>query len=1066
MSISNDAYVHWEHFVKWTNLFEIKQVYTQDDFYVFEDIDGNFFHANIAEFGEKWIMSGSLTDWTPPLDTDSNLVRWFVINNTSTSIQLLKDSKIVSTLVGDLIVVVDKTQWDIIVVNENLLEYINLDDKGTQTPLGHPIAHPYGTIEKIWIDKNSNFLLIVSRHDSWFSVDKEAGLVPTVSSHKLHIVNRKTLEEVQSFNDIADIIQVDNKNDLTCLGTDGKLASIDTNFDQFPVRFVDTGTIGKKQVVEVTNMAHSQLDAVLSNGWLQIDLGSISNGKAKNGNGNHKQTEFISKLWETKVGEKTLKELFDEADDEEKMDLIYGVLLQIKSNPTVSAVGWITDSIESAIHEKRFAIRLQDVKNDLENIEDIFEQTKENSETEEYKYFPTLVSLQSQLQELKKLRSQIPLLDEALDRGISEISSLLDAEIVSFKIQNSPEIVATIEDNLSKIETFLASISFLAQITQVYNTELYKQTESLVGYLEDSEKNSHKETLGNLISKRISEIGAQEKIIHDKEVEKLKKQIMEMEAKITETGRIIDSVEDEWNLEIMRKSDSLILRLRHDLELLPKSEAEKLSLSLENLFTERKQKIRLKKLDVKWIIHSLDEYGIDTSLYYANKGKKQVSFKIIWNKTANGMIRLELHYDDGTTFDLDKYLQDPTIYAHAIAFDSIKAEMDQSDFIKLQKNIASWEKSGKTKLGALQKKFRESLDDSEKKDILKQIADLKQSYLSARSIRLFANTLANKLNLNPRSRLELPNPKFIILDEEKELLSKMSAGFDIQKLEQKWIDILEGPPGLGKTEICRFFAAVTNREIVRVQCSKMDPSDLFFSPQLKAGETTRQPAEWIRLMQKPGTIILFDEIDKLNPQSFERLHSLFDNARAIYDPQIGSVKAHNDCLFVGTRNSYEKMSNPIVSRSVIIQVEVPSELNEAFKVAKYTNLEFFEKLNFEDFKKLWELWEASKGANQWKMDVAAKKIHETLSFILSLIWIFSELRQKQTSDSFDEKFEYEMSYRDAEQIFLRFNRSPKASFKEKVLEVLVPKARAVVYENDDKNIQEKIVREIVSRYLK
>lgn len=66
----------------------------------------------------------------------------------------------------------------------------------------------------------------------------------------------------------------------------------------------------------------------------------------------------------------------------------------------------------------------------------------------------------------------------------------------------------------------------------------------------------------------------------------------------------------------------------------------------------------------------------------------------------------------------------------------------------------------------------------------------------------------------------------------------------------------------------------------------MDPSDLFFSPQLKAGETSRQAAEWIQLMQKPGTIILFDEIDKLNPQSFERLHSLFDTARAIYDPQL------------------------------------------------------------------------------------------------------------------------------------------------------------------------------------
>jgi hypothetical protein len=36
--------------------------------------------------------------------------------------------------------------------------------------------------------------------------------------------------------------------------------------------------------------------------------------------------------------------------------------------------------------------------------------------------------------------------------------------------------------------------------------------------------------------------------------------------------------------------------------------------------------------------------------------------------------------------------------------------------------------------------------------------------------------------------------------------------------------------------MCEFLANVTNREIVRVQCSKMDPSDMFFSPQYKAGE--------------------------------------------------------------------------------------------------------------------------------------------------------------------------------------------------------------------------------------
>jgi hypothetical protein len=47
------------------------------------------------------------------------------------------------------------------------------------------------------------------------------------------------------------------------------------------------------------------------------------------------------------------------------------------------------------------------------------------------------------------------------------------------------------------------------------------------------------------------------------------------------------------------------------------------------------------------------------------------------------------------------------------------------------------------------------------------------------------------------------------------------------------IEILEWGPWLWKTVMCKFLAQVTNREIVRVQCCKMDPNDMFFAPTLK-----------------------------------------------------------------------------------------------------------------------------------------------------------------------------------------------------------------------------------------
>ncbi|EKE29023.1 MAG: hypothetical protein ACD_2C00247G0001 [uncultured bacterium (gcode 4)] len=390
--------------------------------------------------------------------------------------------------------------------------------------------------------------------------------------------------------------------------------------------------------------------------------------------------------------------------------------------------------------------------------------------------------------------------------------------------------------------------------------------------------------------------------------------------------------------------------------------------------------------------------------------------------------------------------------------------MTQQEFFKYERNISEWKKVWKPKLAKLSEKFIKAKDDDEKRRLIQMIREVKGFYAQARVTELFAITLADKLNLNPRSHLERINPKFIVLDEEKELLTKMSRGFSIQKQEQKWIDILEWWPGLGKTEICRFFAAATNRELIRVQCSKMDPSDMFFSPQLKAGETSRAPADWIKLMQKPGTIVLFDEIDKLNAESFERLHSLFDASRSVYDPQMWMVKAHPDSIFVWTRNSYEKMSNPIVSRSVILKVEAPGQLNEAFKVSKYTSIEFFERISYDDFNKLWTKFVIDKeapGSSAWE-----KKIFETIQNIHKLIWILNDLRAKQTSDAYEDKFEYELSYRDAEQIFLRYNMDGSSSFKDKIIEILIPKVRAVVYSAEDKDIQEKIALDIINAEFK
>ena len=188
---------------------------------------------------------------------------------------------------------------------------------------------------------------------------------------------------------------------------------------------------------------------------------------------------------------------------------------------------------------------------------------------------------------------------------------------------------------------------------------------------------------------------------------------------------------------------------------------------------------------------------------------------------------------------------------------------------------------------------KEEGKEETKEELQKKLKEKREYYKDARYTEVLIKRLIKEQKLNPRSKVPPFNPNYIVLDEEKDILRTLSTRLVDQKQNQQWIEILEWGPWLWKTVMCEFLAGVTNREIVRVQCSKMDPSDMFFSPTLKKWETSREPADWIKLMQKPWTIILFDEIDKLSDQCIERLHSLFDGGRSVYDPQLWKIKVYS-----------------------------------------------------------------------------------------------------------------------------------------------------------------------------
>jgi len=106
-----------------------------------------------------------------------------------------------------------------VIVHNNLIEYLRIDKNGKQYHMGKPFSHHYGQIEKLKIDRNSNFLLLISKHTS----ESEDENVTPEEIKRLHIINRKTLEPVEAFDNIHDILHIDEKNDMTCLDKDGNL---------------------------------------------------------------------------------------------------------------------------------------------------------------------------------------------------------------------------------------------------------------------------------------------------------------------------------------------------------------------------------------------------------------------------------------------------------------------------------------------------------------------------------------------------------------------------------------------------------------------------------------------------------------------------------------------------------------------------------------------------------------------------------------------------------------------------------------------------------------------------
>jgi MoxR-like ATPase len=158
--------------------------------------------------------------------------------------------------------------------------------------------------------------------------------------------------------------------------------------------------------------------------------------------------------------------------------------------------------------------------------------------------------------------------------------------------------------------------------------------------------------------------------------------------------------------------------------------------------------------------------------------------------------------------------------------------------------------------------------------------------------------------------------------------------------------LLEGAPGVGKTEAAKAIASLLSRDLVRLQCYEgIDAAHALYEwnyqRQLLA---IRQAGErevdiyddrfliarpLLQVLQDPGRrVLLVDEIDR-SDHEFEALLLEFLSDFQITIPERGTIRAHSQPLVVLTSNRTRELAEALRRRCVYHWIAYPDAAREA-----------------------------------------------------------------------------------------------------------------------------------------
>lgn len=295
------------------------------------------------------------------------------------------------------------------------------------------------------------------------------------------------------------------------------------------------------------------------------------------------------------------------------------------------------------------------------------------------------------------------------------------------------------------------------------------------------------------------------------------------------------------------------------------------------------------------------------------------------------------------------------------------------------------------------------------------------------------------------------NPRWVINKYSRSLLDPIARLAGIQINRQDGILVMEGEAGSGKNMLTDIFSHFTNRALYTFPANyktvKEDLTyDYGFDPERG---TFREDSKLLEALQTPGTVIVFDEINTLQPGLTKMLNSLFDYRRALYLPDGRIIKADPSVILIGTMNpqnylGVQRLSQEVLSRARVLWIGYPPEKEdgkwtayEAEIMAKSVNS--LSGISQEEFYLVWDYVVNRLSANGGdkfltpEREKAIKALHHTVKTANRVREAYSAFRRGTST----EVVEFVFSLRESDAIAHELNSGMK--IKDAIKSVVLPK---------------------------